>query len=151
MAKVFKNMKDLERYLNKQIDTVLMNEVADEVTKTMINRIDEDVYAAYTPYSTDGITPHYERTYELKNEGNIIRFLMKNGVLAIENIRQENGVDIVERIEHGRGYDWGFRRNLDDEIGARPFIHNTREEIRKTGRHVLAMRKGLSRLGIKTM
>lgn len=144
----FKNLKDLEKHLQKKIDTVLMNEVADVTTKTMIERIDKDVYDAYTPYNLSGTDHHYKRTYELKNEGNIIRFLMKNGVLAIENIRQENGRDIVEVIEYGRGYNWGYRRNLDDEIGARPFIHNTRQELLKTGKHIDAMRKGLMKLGL---
>jgi len=152
----FKNMKDLNKYLQKQIDDALKKEVADEVRSTMIKRIEEDVYEPYTPYSTDGVTPHYERTYELKNPKNIIHYMIKDGMLAIENIRQDTDDsggyrDIVEILESGRGYDWGYKRDLDKEIGARPFVQNTRNELSASGRHKKALKSGLNKRGIKTL
>ena len=150
----FKNIKELNKYLQKQIDDSLKKEVADEVRSTMIKRIDEDVYDAYTPYSTDGITPHYERTYELKNPKNIIHYMLKDGMIAIENIRQDmsDGYrNIVEILESGRGYSWGYKRDLDLEIGARPFVQNTRNELSTSGRHIDALKSGLNKRGIKTL
>lgn len=142
----FKNLKDLERFLQKQINNALQNEVKNEVEETMRNHIQKDVYEAYTPYSTDGVTPHYERTYELLRS--IESNLIDDGVLSVENTRHEGDRYIVEVIEYGKNYQWGYTRNLDEEIGARPFVENTREELRQTNKHVEALKKGLKRQGI---
>lgn len=142
----FKNLKEFERFLQKQINNALQNEVKNEVEETMRDHIQKDVYEAYTPYSTDGVTPHYERTYELLRS--IESNLVDNGVLSVENTRHEGDRDIVSVIEYGQGYQWGYVRNLDEEIGARPFVENTRHELEQTNKHVEALKKGLKRQGI---
>lgn len=142
----FKNLKELEKYLQKQINDALQNEVKKEVEETMRDHIQKDVYEAYTPYSTDGATPHYERTYELLRR--IESNLVNGGVLSVENTRHEGDRDIVSVIENGQGYQWGYVRNLDKEIGERPFVKNTRREIEQTNKHVEALKKGLKRQGV---
>jgi len=142
----FKSLKELEKFLQKQINDALKNEVKNEVEETIRDHIQKDVYEAYTPYSTDGKTPHYERTYELLRS--IESNLVDDGVLSVENTRHEGNRNIVEVIEYGQGYQWGYVRNLDEEIGARPFIENTREELRQTNKHVGALKKGLKRQGV---
>lgn len=142
----FNNLKELERFLQKQINNALQNEVKNEVEETMRDHIQKDVYEAYTPYSTDGKTPHYERTYELLRS--IESNLIDNGVLSVENTRHEGNRNIVSVIEYGQGYQWGYVRNLDEEIGARPFVSNTRRELEQTNKHVEALKKGLKRQGV---
>lgn len=143
---VVRNINELKKYLQKQINDVLQNEVKNEVEETMRNHIQKDVYEAYTPYSTDGKTPHYERTYELLRS--IESNLVDDGMLSVENTRHEGDRDIVSVIEYGQGYQWGYVRDLDEEIGARPFVENTREELRQTNKHVEALKKGLKRQGL---
>jgi hypothetical protein len=90
----FKNVKELEKYLQKQITNSLKTYVSKKSIELMKEHIEEDVYKAYTPYSTDGITPHYERTYKLlnSNEANMI----DDNTLELTNSRSdEKAVDIL--------------------------------------------------------
>ncbi|WP_137743249.1 hypothetical protein [Robertmurraya siralis] len=142
----FDDLKSLEKYLNSKINSALQNEVFSEVKKTMQQRIERDVYEAYTPYSTDGTTPHYQRTGKL-NES-IDKSMEGENVLVVENTRNENGRDIVKVIEEGKDYEWGYKRNLDKEIGSRPFVKNTRDELSKSNKLERAMKDGLRRQGL---
>lgn len=126
--KGFSDLDNLFKHIEKKyIKNSLNTSVKKEAVKTMQEHIQKDVYDAYTPYSTDGKTPHYERTGKLLKE--IEAELIDENTLVIENTRSENGRDIVDIIEHGKGYDWGYVRNLDEEIGARPFVENTRKSL----------------------
>lgn len=134
-----KNMAELAAMLEKKFKSSLENEVKQEVTETMQEHIQSDVYDAYTP-------THYDRTYQLMDD--IEGEMINENTLKVENTRSENGRDIVEVIETGKGYEWGYIRNLDEEIGARPFVENTKEELRSTGKHIEAFKRGLKREGI---
>ena len=155
MAKTFKNWSEIEKYLVKQISSSMQLEVAKEVVDVMVEpggTIDEDVYKPYTPYSTDGVTPHYIRTYELKNPANFDTKMVDSNTLSVRSTRSENGRDIAEVIEYGKGYnDWGYTRDLDEEIGARPFHQKTKEKLQQTGRHVKALKRGLTKRGLKVV
>lgn len=142
----FDSLKDLERYVNSKIKNTMENEVFKEVKETMQEHIQKDVYDAYTPYSTDGKTGHYERTYKLLDS--IEQSMENDNTLVVENTRSENGRDIVEVIESGKGYKWGYTRNLDDEIGARPFVENTKDELRNSNKIERAMKTGLRKQGL---
>lgn len=143
----FDSLKDLERYVNIKIKNSLQNEVFKEVKETMQEHIQKDVYGAYTPYSTDGVTPHYERTHKLLDS--IEQIMENDNTLVVENTRKENGRDIVEVIENGKGYQWGYKRNLDEEIGSRPFVGNTRDELRNSNKVEQAMKNGLRKQGLE--
>lgn len=135
----FKNLKDLERSLNKYINNALQKEVKENVEETMRDKIQTEVYDAYTP--TD-----YVRSYELFES--IEGKLETDGVLSVENTRQEAGKDIVKIIETGKGYTWGYRRNLDEEIGERPFITETKKELQRTESYKKAFKEGMKRQGV---
>lgn len=138
-------MNDLAKYVQAQINSVLENEIATEVSETMIEHIEKDVYQSYTPYNASGTDYHYHRTYKLRDKSSISKFVA-NGVLTVKN--EAYADDVIRTILTGKGYEWGIVRNLDDEIGARPFIETTVQELQATGRHVDAMKKGLKMRGI---
>jgi len=149
-----KNWKQLENLIQKQITSVLQKEVVEEVKRVMTEDggvIDKEVYDKYTPYSTDGRTPYYQRTYELKNPNNIISNMVSDNIVAIRSDRTEGGRNIYEVIEYGKGYTWGYTRNLDEEIGARPFHEKTKDELIRSGRHIEAMKRGLRSRGLDVL
>jgi hypothetical protein len=124
----FKSLKDLEKYLNKKIQESLQTDVASESRQLMREHIQDDVYSAYTPYSTDGVTPHYKRTWELMNSCKTD--MLDSNTLELKNTRVgENNENIPAIIENGGHYTWGYVRNLDEEIGKRPFVSNTRNDL----------------------
>jgi hypothetical protein len=141
----FSDLSQLEKYLNGLINNALDTNVKETAKETMQLHIQRDVYAAYSPYSTDGKTPHYERTGQLLQD--VEGHLIDNNTLVIEDTRSENGRDIVKVIEEGKGYQWGYKRNLDEEIGARPFVENTYVEL-ASGLARESLKQGLKRQGL---
>lgn len=142
----FKNLKDLESYIRKQVTDSLKTDVAEKSKELLKEKKQEVVYDAYTPYSTDGKTPHYERTYQLLNS-NESQMLDEN-TLEITSPRgtdSKTGVDIAYSVEKGN-YTWGYTRDLNEEIGARPFMEETSNELRK-GKAKEYMKKALQDRG----
>lgn len=142
----FKSLKDLVNYVNENyVKSALENEVFEEVKEEMQDKIQTITYDRYEP-------THYERTGTLLET--IEKEMLNDNTLAVENTRSdiEHGVqkDVTEIIEKGRGYTWGYVRNLDEEIGPRPFIAETRESLQKSDKLKRAIKKGLERQGIKT-
>jgi hypothetical protein len=115
-------------------------DVAEEVKRVMEVHIQTDVYNAYEP--TD-----YVRTYKLMED--IQSELIDDGTIEVKDTRSENGRDITRIIEDGRGYDWGYARNLDQEIGARPFIENTRNDLDTNKSHIEVLKKALRDKGFR--
>lgn len=150
------NFRLIERQINMRINNALKREVASQVKKTMAKVIDVVVYARYQPYNRDGGSFHYHRTYQLKEKKNIKAYIKNPAQLYVRNVyRGVQNVDVPKIIETGKEYDWGYQtnpnwRNLDREIGARPFHQQTAEQLRVSRKHVEALRRGLHRQGIKT-
>jgi hypothetical protein len=138
------NLSELEKYLNDFIEVALETSTKPIVIETMQMHIQKDVYAAYTPYSTDGKTPHYERTGKLLQD---VEAKVEGNTLILEDTRSENGRDIVNIIENGGHYDWGYKRNLDQEIGKREFVKNTYDEL-ASGLARESLKQGLKRQGL---
>lgn len=155
-----KNKKDLEKVLRKIAKKSLETEVSDTAKEIMKEKIDSVVYAAYTPYSSDGETEYYERTYKLRDSvhtkmyGDNLLELFNNRFDENEQITSENsfyhnsGRYIPNVIESGKGYEWGYRRDLNKEIGARPFCKATYEEL-KSGKFKKSFVKGIEKQGFK--
>jgi hypothetical protein len=139
------SMAELEKYINQKISNSLKTDVAATAVKTMQKRIEKDVYNAYTPYSTDGVTPHYERTGQLLKDVQVE--IENDNTIVVENIRNERGRDIVKIIEEGKGYDWGYKRDLNKEIGKREFVKHTYEEL-ASGSAKQALAEGLRKQGL---
>jgi hypothetical protein len=141
----FSNMNDLIKYLQGQVSDSLRRDVSEKVIDVVKDHIQKDVYDAYTPYSTDGITPYYERTYQLLED--VVSDPVYDDSIYITDTRSENGKDITEIIETGQGYTWGYRRNLDNEIGSRPFMENAKDEIQRDSIATNALKESLKLKG----
>lgn len=145
---VFKDMKSLNAYLQKQIAETLKKEVAEVVKDEMVEQVDKVVYSQYTPYNLDGGDHHYHRTYQLKNKDNMESTMPNDSTLEVENVREG-----AETVVTGKGYEWGknsgYVRDLDKEIGARDFIQATRDEMSRKKSHIQALKEGLKKKGFK--
>jgi len=141
-----KSWADLEKHLNKKISEGLQMDVALDSRQLMRDHIQNDVYEVYTPYSSDGVTPHYERTFALIDS--CITNAIGSNVIELKNTRTgENGENIPGIIEYGGHYKWGYKRYLDAEIGPRPFFSNTYKEL-ANGRARLFMKNALIKRGL---
>jgi hypothetical protein len=126
----FNSLDKLFAHLQKQVTDALSKDVAEDSKTLLKENKQTEVYDAYTPHSSDGITPHYERTYQLLNS-NESKMLDEN-TLEITSPRgedSENGVDIAYAVEKGGYYTWGYTRDLNEEIGARSFMEKTRDDL----------------------
>ncbi|MGM1044887.1 MAG: hypothetical protein ACQEXX_01935 [Bacillota bacterium] len=135
-----KNLKELEKILNKKISKALQQSVAPVVKNVMKEKIEEEVYDVYSPTI-------YERQKDnggLTDDENIKTTLMNNTILAVENVRSDDGVNVAQVVETGQGYDYDFPHNGVP----RPFTEATREHLRDTNEHVAALYKGLVRQGL---
>ncbi len=154
MSKSFSNWSQLEKYLNEKISSALQDDVANEVVEVMTEDggiIDKEVYDKYTPYNLAGTDYYYHRTYRLKDKSNFEKLMLDKNTLSIRSTRTEDGRDIASVIEYGKGYTWGIKRDLNEEIGARPFHEKTKEELLRSGRHVESLKRGLIKRGLEVL
>ncbi|MCY8513847.1 hypothetical protein P8907_20000 [Bacillus atrophaeus] len=138
MAKNIKEIKALVELVAKQAIQKQSSTVKQIMTKTGQEHVETDVYGVYEPLL-------YERTNELKTS--FITNNEANGV-SLDNIREDDGKDIVTVIETGEGYTY------PDEYGygygkPRPFMKKTAESL-NDGRLIAAAKKDLKASGIKT-
>ena len=138
MAKVCKNMKELEKELMNLINESLLDDVAPVVKNAMLYHIEKDVYSpeVYTPetYSRRGknggfadpkniiISPEYDGCVSVSNQTLGREFYYQGG----EPIRSDNAnKPIAEIIETGDGYDY-WKHSFP-----RPFMKNTVEHLKE--------------------
>jgi hypothetical protein len=139
----FDSLDKLFAHIQKQVTESLKTDVADDAKELLKENKQTEVYDAYTPYSTDGITPHYERTYQLLNS-NESKMIDEN-TLEITSPRgtdSETGVDIAYAVEKGGNYTWGYTRDLNEEMGAREFMGKTKNDL-ENGKLRESMKKAL--------
>lgn len=147
------SLSELRSVLQEKIDVALLTDTAETVTDVMLEHIVSDVYEEYIPTT-------YKRRYNnggLADPDNIITYLDEYGRLYVEQftlgdkyykmgdyilISSNYGKPIADIIETGEGYDIV-------SPGARPFLHNTREDLRKNKQHVSALKKGLKKQGLE--
>ena len=149
-----KSLKELRNYIEKCIDDSLENEVLETVKKIEISHVDEDVFDVYSPsvYERRGVLG-------IDDPDNIVGNISQNGVLEVENITEFNpeyetenlGLGLVKLIEYGHGtsgyfYDYPTSKDFTEP---RPFISNTKKEIKEYKSHVIAMKSGLEKHQIK--
>ena len=149
-----KSLKELRKLIENCIDDSLENEVLETVKKIEINHVDEDVFDVYSPSA-------YERrsTLGIDDPDNIVGNITQNGILEVENITEFNpeyetenrGLGLVKLIEYGHKtsgyfYDYPKSANFTDP---RPFISNTKKEIKENKNHVIALKSGLEKHKIK--
>lgn len=140
-----KNMKELAALINKQIKQSLKDDVGKKVVEVAKEHVQTDVYNVYSP-------KEYERTGKLKES--FVVNETSDGI-EIENTRKDGNRDIVEIIEHGhdesaQGYEYPvYYPDGDNYIQERPFIENTRQQIKKENIHVNELKKSLNKNGFK--
>jgi hypothetical protein len=161
----FKNLKDLEKFLNQKIKKAMENEVAEKVRDIQQEKIDEEVYDVYNVVGGSHQEPYvYERRCDqggLRDRRNMVADVKEsnNGVeLSVENItkaKDQSDINLVGLIEYGDDSQYGYYEYKTNRDGTswqyrqpRPFLQETRNHLSKTGEHVEALKKGLKRQGI---
>lgn len=155
-----KNLKQLRKYIEKALQNSLENEVFEMVKDTESRHTVSDVYDVYKPK----IYERRDTSGGLGDTDNIIydeAKLKNENILSVENATEFNhrygtknhGVGLADLIEKGdkrfggtSDYEYDYPKS--DYAKPRPFISNTKEEIKDTKSHIKALKRGLSRNGI---
>lgn len=133
---VFDSLDALTQYLQLQINDSLETDVNKEMIQVVQEHVKTDVYDAYNPLS-------YQRTNELLAD--VKGEMVNDDTLEITDTRTENGKDIPQIIEYGKGYTWGI--GLDERIGPRPFMENAEQQIIQEDLHINVMKESLRKKG----
>jgi hypothetical protein len=144
----FKKLSDLEKYIKGQIPEILKQDVAPEVIETMKEHIQTDVYDAYSP------TAYVRRREDggLLDDDNFSAEMVSEDTLKVKNTTTDSEnkyKDIVPIIEYGVGYTWEKSRIYQSQPYPRPFVRNTRQEL-KEGRLKEIIAKSLKKRFSKT-
>lgn len=137
----FNSIAELEAYINKLAKDAMNN--GNAVKETVISagerHVQSDVYDVYTPNPDN--PKSYKRTGELKKD-----WVAEPTVDGIEvyNNRTDNGKDVSEIVNTGKGYKYDFPYN---GVG-RPFIKNTADELRNSVELINALRSDLRNMGV---
>ncbi len=155
MSKAFSNWKDLEAYLNKEIDDCLNNEVAETIKDEIQAGTTDVVYIPKQPKK-------YERRYYADGglgDKSTMKHNASNGELTVTPNAERN----VGFSKHpGRGYDisQSLPYNIIKGYGSkntwynkpRDFIGKATENIKQNNSHVSSMKDALKkRLGKDTV
>jgi hypothetical protein len=157
----FKNLTELNKYLNQQMRDVMNNEMAQMVKTKESESVEKNVYQAYTPNNGEPFV--YQRRREnggLADTKNMMHQVknVANGVeLSVENRTKgkDDKFQLDTLIEYGDGTDgkeYEYKSNrdgtADQYLRARPFTERTEEAIAQSNEHVQIMRNGLKTRGI---
>lgn len=159
----FKDTASLMTYIRKAIDSSLTTEVFEEVKKTELTAIQEDVYDAYNPQN-------YVRRKTrggLLDPSNIVRSggVARKGILVVANvtppnpylngINDEDGISstptnsiIPALIERGTYSPKGYGYDYWKKAFPREFIEGTVERLKASDACTVALKKGLMRRGV---
>ena len=133
----FKNLKELEKYINEQAKKALQNgrHVKNTVIETGKQHVDKDVYSVYDPKV-------YERTGLLRESWDVEN---TDDGIAVFNTRTDGEKYTPQVIESGIGYDYtGYGYDYEEP---RPFIAETRRELKDSNILKEAMKKDLKDAG----
>ena len=161
VIKVFKDISSLLKYIQKQANEILVDEVAEEVGDIIHKHVISDVYGAYTPVE------YQRRSDGISDRDNIVGELVGDGKIFVKNIAEPNesvfgtayapgdDTEFSKWINYGlspmlyRGKD-GNTHRLPTNSPERPFMDNAREEVRQTKAHIKVLQSELEKKGIKT-
>lgn len=171
MAKVCKNLQELRNEIMKRVNIALDTDVADTVRDVMTDHIIQDVYDVHIPrryerrfnQSGNDINSFFDDTDNtgLLDPDNIITTIDGDGNLIVQNvtlgsryyyignkpyISKNAGKPIAGVIETGQGYDID---NWEYDGVPRPFIENTREDLKENHYHTKALKEGLKKQGLE--
>jgi len=160
MGKSFKNTAALFKYIQKQINETLEDDVAKEVKQVEHDAVEKVVYDSYTPNV-------YDRRRDdggLSDINNMKNNKVAEGVLIISNetkahptktnasgkvYKSKNkGKKLTPIIVEGGADNYDFPRNRA-YIESRDFIQETKDMLEQDGKHWTALKIGLLKRGIK--
>lgn len=143
----FKSVKELEEYLQEQIMDSLKTDVAEKTIELEKEHVKIDVYKKYKP-------KEYVRRKEdggLLDDENYLVEEIENGI-KISNITRDNGYAtpsdpdryVAPIVEDGVGYTWEDSEIYQMQPYPRPFIKETRKDLKK-GKLKEFMKKALEK------
>lgn len=162
----FKDLKSLFSYIEKNIESIMANEVSEAVKDEMQRQVFDVVYQAYPE-------PKYPIEYERRgwkegSGGLADREVMEATVIkgrdgiTLSVVNMARGSDneqllLAPLVEYGDGvygyYDYPY--NQDNTawkfLSPRPFIEATRESLKESGLHAEVLKQELNKKGIKTI
>lgn len=159
MARNFKTVEDLNRYLQSKIVESLERDVAPVIKNVQSTAVESEVYAVYTSQSTSKY--RYKRRGQaggLSDTNNMKDYLTTTPTGAkmtiVNEAKSEDGTfNVAELVEAGHEGNSGHKYqytyteagNEDDYLQARPFQKVTAERLNASKEHVTALKQGLSR------
>jgi hypothetical protein len=149
----FNNLKDMYAYYQEVLNDTLKDDVYKEVKTTLQKNIQETVYDSYSPKE------YQRRGYNdgLIADENIVGELEKDGVLAVKDIADSNDsifgtpytasgtTTFAGWVEYGQVSD-AFGNGVWTE--PRPFMENTKEELKSNNVISKALQTGLKKRGV---
>lgn len=159
-------LKKIKPKLDNKINNALGNEVLKVVQSTQSDAAAKIVYSTPTTgyYQRRGDGERFGYGEGIGDPVNMVieGGVVKGGRLVVINETEPNkylnGVNgamatvdksLVYLIEHGVGQPGDSGYDYWKKPKARPFIAETRKELKRTGSHVDALRRGLKRQGVK--
>lgn len=159
--KLDKALKKLQEQLVPKIDSALSKEVLQAVSDAEGKAIYDEVYSMPT-------SGRYTRRWDnggLLDPDNV-QGSVANGTLAVVNVTKPNpylnginrygglsttpsSASLAGIVEHGTYDPHGAGYDYWKDAEARPFTAKTVEDLKKSGAHIAALKKGLQRQGIK--
>lgn len=160
-------LKKLQPAFERKIDNALNSEVLKVVQDTQSDAAAKVVYSMPTSgyYKRRGDGVNYGYGEGIGDPVNIVAEggSAKGGKLVVVNVTEPNpylnGVNgarasvnksLVYVVEYGSGQPGDPGYDYWKNPKARPFISETRKELKRTGAHIDALRRGLKRQGVKT-
>lgn len=151
----FQSMEEFARQVGILLDNILFDEVFESVSNVQLEHIDKDVMSVYRP-------AEYERRDNgLESPKNIWASRSAQNELVVENMTSFNpdygtenyGYGLVGLIEYGDGwrgffYDYQSEKNTR-YLKPRPFIANTKKDLKANQQYVQAMKDGLKARGVR--
>lgn len=133
----FKNINNLLKYIEKQVQDTMTNEVADAATKNMAKAVQTSVYDVYSPQ-------YYKRRMNnggLSDTHNMEVSEIQNGIAVHDAAPLDNGrndYDLDDIIVNGLG----------NQPFERDFYSENVERLQKNQEHTEALKQGLKKRGI---
>lgn len=132
----FKNLDDLMKHIEKDVQDALKHEVAEEVKETMSQAVQTSVYDVYDPFV-------YTRRF---NNGGLMSTSNMNSRVDGNTLTVANETP----LDNGRT-DYSLTDIIVNGLGRQPFSRNfisqTEENLDITKNHVWAMKQGLNNRG----
>jgi hypothetical protein len=158
MVKQFKDISSLLSHIQKQVNSTMKNEVASEVQFEEQRQIQKHVYESYDPFVYDRRGFSNGGLQDIDMIVAVTEIRKDSVVLSVVNMatgKDDENLYLAPLIEHGHDIGFGeyeYPYNRDHTawkfLQSRPFTAETIEALKKSGKHVKALRDGLIRRGI---